>query len=375
MRPALRIGIVGAGLAGLACALAAAQSGSSVTLYEARPSPAALPVHVDVVPNLLRELASLGVADDCVRAGFPYQGVALADLQGRTTLSIPTARLAGPRLPSSLGIRHDDLLNILAGAAQRHGVAIRWGERVERVDTQPERCLLHLARGQAAAHDLAVMAAGFSSPLLPAPLAQAMQIEELAQHWWHVLLPRPPALDRATMVIGHGAPKVLLMPVDASQAGLAALLPAAAATANPRGPDGEALKAALHSHEGPVRRMAAHLSADTPVVLRPVRSGIAPAPWYQGAVLAVGGAVHTLPPHFGQAAAQSFEDAVVLGELLRTATGPRDLFTRFMQRRHERARNVAAVVQQAARWDLRPDASTDLLSLLAALEPIVAQTP
>ncbi|MDN4592056.1 hypothetical protein DBA29_26595 [Xenophilus aerolatus] len=47
----LAVAVVGGGIAGLACALAAARVGADVRLYEAGAVPIDLPAHVDVVPN------------------------------------------------------------------------------------------------------------------------------------------------------------------------------------------------------------------------------------------------------------------------------------------------------------------------------------
>src|SRR4051794_9690776 len=67
------VAVIGGGLAGLACALAAARAGAEVDLFEARPVLDGLPAHVDVVPSMMRDLAQLGVGDACVRAGFAYR--------------------------------------------------------------------------------------------------------------------------------------------------------------------------------------------------------------------------------------------------------------------------------------------------------------
>ncbi|MBL8303508.1 MAG: NAD(P)-binding protein, partial [Ideonella sp.] len=61
-----RVGIVGAGLGGLAAALAAVRAGAQVDVFEALAEPPALPVPIDVVPNLLRDLATLGLGEACV---------------------------------------------------------------------------------------------------------------------------------------------------------------------------------------------------------------------------------------------------------------------------------------------------------------------
>ena len=65
----------------------------------------------------------------------------------------------------------------------------------------------------------------------------------------------------------------------------------------------------------------------------------------------------------------------MLGELLGQGL-PRDLLLdHFVSRRGERAHCVHAVTTQAARWDLRPDAGTDLRALVERLAPLVASSP
>jgi len=64
--------VEGAGLPGLACAAAAAAAaaGSRVEVLDERPALTARPTPVNVLPNLLCDLVALGVAADCVKAGF-----------------------------------------------------------------------------------------------------------------------------------------------------------------------------------------------------------------------------------------------------------------------------------------------------------------
>jgi flavin-dependent dehydrogenase len=51
-----RVCVIGAGLAGLACALAASRRGLQVQVLDERGMPADLDAHVEVVPNMLRDL-------------------------------------------------------------------------------------------------------------------------------------------------------------------------------------------------------------------------------------------------------------------------------------------------------------------------------
>jgi 2-polyprenyl-6-methoxyphenol hydroxylase-like FAD-dependent oxidoreductase len=70
-----RVCVIGAGLAGLACAVAAAGRGLHVQVFDDADQQTTWRGHVEVVPNMLRDLVALGVGDACVRAGFPFHGV------------------------------------------------------------------------------------------------------------------------------------------------------------------------------------------------------------------------------------------------------------------------------------------------------------
>jgi hypothetical protein len=62
----------------------------------------------------------------------------------------------------------------------------------------------------------------------------------------------------------------------------------------------------------------------------------------------------------------------VLGALLRDELDREALLESFTARRVARAQEVFAITSQAARWDLHPDAETDLGALLCDLGRIVA---
>lgn len=362
---ALKVAIVGAGLAGLAAAVAASAAGAEVDVFESADRLAAPPVHLDVVPGLLRDLVSLGVGERCVRLGFPYRGVAVVDATGRPGFEIATPPLAGERWPAALGIGYAVLLQVLHDAALAQGARLHWSAPVTQVHAGPAGgCVL--AGGRPAWHGDLVLLAG-ARDLAGIALPLAAPSHRLPQRWDHVLLPRPRGLDRSTWVVGPGRHKALLVPIDAGRAGLAVLRDAHEA--------GSAAALRVHlAAAGPLLAgLGARVAADTPVVARPVASGLLHGPWHDGALLRIGSSAHLLPPHFGQAAAQSVEDATVLRELLAAGLHGAVLMQHFMQRRAERAARVHAVATQAAQWDLQPEPATDLPALARQLAPIVAQ--
>lgn len=362
--------VIGAGLAGLACALAAASRGLQVQLFDDAPQARNLPAHIEVVPNMLRDLVAFGVADECVRAGFPYRGIDVIDRQGRHLHVLPTERLAGPRFPAALGIRHADLHQVLERAAVARGVALRRGVRVLAVQADGAPARVVLAGGETVESDLVVLAAGAASELRTALFPHARAAADLGQAWWYALLPRPVELDRPLIAFGSAGRRAVLVPVRHDLAGIALTEPMPAG--EPRA-HAEHLRDALASFAPRVRGLAAQFDAGTPIALRPVRTALLEPPWHRGAVLAVGDAAHAFPPHFGQAAAQAIEDARVLADLLDGRPQRGTLLAAFEHRRAERVRQVHDITTTAARWDLQPEGTADLSGLMERLARTVAR--
>jgi 2-polyprenyl-6-methoxyphenol hydroxylase-like FAD-dependent oxidoreductase len=358
------VGVIGAGLAGLAAAVAAAAAGLRVDVFEAEPVPANPLVHIEVVPNLLRDLVALGAGEACVRRGFPYHGFAVLDGDGRAHLEIATPRLAGARFPPCLGMVYGELLGVLRDLAVTRGVQLRFGSAVRDASDAGAIVTTDGARHDV---DLAVIASGDTLPSIASQPARLLPADTLPQQWCHALLPRPVSLERAAWVIGTGATKAMLVPVDAKRAGIAVLRPAGTSST------AAAMRTALAAQGSLLQSLGAQWKDGTPTVVHPVRSALLHGPWHAHGVLRIGHSAHVLPPHFGQSAAQAVEDAVVLGDLLRMQPSRDALLEDFMARRGERARQVHAIATQAARWDLRPEASTDLPALAEQLAPLVAQ--
>ncbi|MCW5636432.1 MAG: FAD-dependent monooxygenase [Rubrivivax sp.] len=365
-----RICVVGAGLAGLACALAAAGRGLQVQLFDEAEQPCSAPAHIEVVPNMLRGLVALGVGDECVRAGFAYRGIDVIDRHGRHLHELVTEHLAGARYPAALGIRHADLHQVLERAALRRGVALRRGSRVHAVHEREGAAAVELAGGKSAPADLVVLAAGAGSALRAACFPHARAASVLDQAWWYALLPRPVDLDRPLVAFGSAGQRAVLVPVRHDLAGIALTGPMP--VQQRLSPAGH-LREALASFAPRLRTLSAHFGEGTPVVRRTARSGLLDLPWHHGAVLAVGDGAHAFPPHFGQAAAQAIEDAQVLADLLGAVPDRQTLFEAFQRRRAERVRLVHDITTTAARWDLKPEGDADLSLLMDRLMRTVAQ--
>jgi 2-polyprenyl-6-methoxyphenol hydroxylase-like FAD-dependent oxidoreductase len=335
-----------------------------VTVFEALATAPAFAAHVDVRPNLLRDLLRLGVAGECVRHGFVYNGLSLVNEAGEEVVRLPTPRLAGDQLPPALGISHDDLLQVLARKASAVGVEFRRGTRVQQIEPKTGKVLTD--GGEWAQADLVVLAAGANSPLVMSVFG-APADGSFCERWLYTSIRRPERLETPTWMMGRSGRCLLLVPTGMSRAGLAVRAEAA-----PSGSSSE-LARTLHRWGGLARRIASTMDTAVPLVPRDVTGALLNAPWYRESVLCIGASAHEIAPPFGQSAALAIEDGVVLGDLVRAGLDRADLLQRFMERRFDRVKRVHALTWRAAQWLSRPDPSADLMALGEQLHSLVAE--
>lgn len=366
MAASLRIAVVGAGLAGLSCALAAARAGAGVDLYEAAGHLPAASAHVDVVPNMVRELAHWGVVDDCVRLGFPYRRKLVLGHDGRQLLAIEADRLAGERHPAALGITQRALYEVLEAAAVAAGVRFHWAAPVRMLEEHDGLAVLHLDDAAPVRAELVLLACGAGSSLRHAVYGAAATLEQVGPAWRYLLTARPARLHEALLATDRHGRKAQVVPVSASRAGVQ-LCEASAPQ------EAKDLRAALTGFGDPVGALVPLPAGESGIATRQVQVGMLPSAWNRGPILAVGDCAHALAPHFGQSAAMAAEDATVLGELLAAGLAPDSLIEAFAARRSARAAQVMQITLQAAHWDVAPQPDTDLLALSQQLTQIVSQ--
>lgn len=361
-----RIVVVGAGVAGLSCALACAVAGASVVVLDEQAMAPALPAHIEVGPGLLRDLNRLCIAHECVRRGFVYNGLSVVDEDGAEALLLPTPRLAGDLLPPAVGIGYGDFIDTLEGAAKRAGVDIRRGTRVRQVEPLTGQVVTD--RGERVQGDLVVVAAGVGSPLVSSVFgAPATGIHHEA--WWHTTMARPEGLDRPVWMAGQSGRRLLVVPISMTRAGLAVVRTSEVRAVG----SGVDLAATLRAWGSFPRRIAASIDPQGPTVLRDVSAALLDPPWHRDTVLLAGASAHAIAPPFGQPAALSIEDAVVLGELVRSGLHRVELLQRFMERRSPRVARIHALTSRAARWLSSPDPAADLAALGEQIQYLVAE--
>jgi salicylate hydroxylase len=124
--------VLGAGIGGLAAAIALARRGASVEVLEQAAALGEVGAGIQISPNGARVLAALGLEGELAAIGLQAEAVELRDgLDGRQILRIGMAE-RGPGMRGWF-LHRADLIEMLCAAATAAGVRVRFGRRVEEV--------------------------------------------------------------------------------------------------------------------------------------------------------------------------------------------------------------------------------------------------
>lgn len=340
--------VVGAGLGGLATAVALHAAGWSVEVLEQAPHVSAIGAGIAMAPNALRALDVLGVGDD-VRARAAVQGAGGYRTPGgrwliRTDLSAVAQRLGD----TFVVLRRRDLVDLLL--ARLPEGTVRFGAVVTDVDPGGDdrpAVVLTEDDGHLEA-DLVVGADGVSSRLRATLFPGHPGLRYAGYTAWR-LLPQDAPQDVAATPFetwGRGL-RFSALPMDGG-----AVYCWATATAPPRErADDE--RADLLSRFGDWHQPVPDLIRATPAtsvlrhdvveLARPLRR------LGRGRAVLVGDAAHAMTPDLGQGGCTALEDAVVLAHALATEADVPTAITAYGAARLPRTTAIARRSRQLSR--------------------------
>ncbi|MET8836456.1 FAD-dependent oxidoreductase [Micromonospora sp. NPDC004540] len=359
--------VVGAGIGGLAAALALHRRRWRVTVLERAAEPRELGTGLTLMANALRGLDALGVGEAIRRQGVPDSPGGLRTSDGRWLSRIEGAALERALGTAALGIHRTALHRLLRAALP--APALVTGADVVDVDADlPSVTYRRDGSPVTLRADLVVGADGLHSglrrrlwPELPDAAYSGSTAWRAAIRWTGPVATAVtwgPGREFGTVPLGDGR-----------------LYWYAAETAPPGGREPDELAAVRDRFGGWHEPIPALLAATPPdAVLRTDLFHLAtPLPSYvRGRVALLGDAAHAMTPHLGQGAGQAIEDAVVLGAAC--AGGRADLagaLTAYGRQRRPRSQAVARASARAARYgqQLRHPAAVAVRDALLRLIP------
>ena len=114
--------VVGGGITGSVLSLALAQRGVQVDLVEISPVWHGVGHGITVQGNALRAFEKIGVLDEVMSRGVPFNQMRLLKADGSLIVEAPTPHTGGPRLPSTLGALRSDIQAVLCERIYAAGV-------------------------------------------------------------------------------------------------------------------------------------------------------------------------------------------------------------------------------------------------------------
>ena len=366
----MRFLVIGAGIAGLATAVAVRRAGHDVQVLEQRPD-TGTGAGISIWPNALAALDVLGLGDEVRAAGGRVGAGAVRWHDGRW-LRRPTAGRMERALGEPLVVIHRRALTDILGRGLPATTVTR-GVTATGLMASAEGVRVTLADGSVLGCDAVVGADGVDS-MVARRLNGTLRRRYTGYTAWRGIAAHELDPDLAGETIGPGL-QFGHVPLGASEAtgnmpraseatgdmprasGATGDMPRAGGAtgqltywfATQRVPSGQSSAIGELAHLGRVFGSWPHpipallaATAEDAVLRNDLYDRVRADCWATDRVVLVGDAAHPMRPHLGQGGCQGLEDAAILGALTAGCTDPGAAFRRFAAFRRGRVRNVVA---------------------------------
>ena len=341
-----QIAIAGAGIGGLALALALRRYGFAPVLFEKKSTEQIRTegVFLTLAPNGINALRALGLADAVVAEGLLTKGLAMFNERGRQLglmdYGMHAARFGAP----SVTIRRGALGSVLLDAVEAAGIELRCGVGIEGIETGPDGVTVHSIGSER--FDALIGADGLRSlvrrkvfPELPQPRYSGL-IGTGGVTWVDGVKPTNGLMNMTfgkKAFFGYlAAPGQPVMWFNTYPAPESDTGPITDPRAYARSIEG------MH-RDDPLDNARIMASVESIERNYPIYDMPELEHWSKGRVLLMGDAAHAVAPHSGQGASMAIEDGLVLASSLDADNAIEAAYARFFRLRHERTQTAIRI--------------------------------
>ena len=349
-----RVLIAGAGIGGLAVAVALRKVGIEAELYEQAPELREVGAGVGLWSNALGSLDQLGAGDEIRAATLPLRVLAGARPDGRATSTVRLDDLGAEFAKAECRVVPRPAL-LAALARQVPAERVHTGDGVEAAESAGAYVHIRLKSGWMQEGDLLVGADGLHS-VVRSMVVGRDRVRYSGQTCFRGLAPIPPPNPRELREVHGRGQRGSVCPIDdrqvywwvAHNAPLNEIVPA------------EQRKALLleRYREWPFGLPEAIAATPEGSILQNDLVDRKPARRYaRGRVVLVGDAAHPTTPNLGQGANMAIDDAIVLARALRDEGSLPAALARYERERMERTRLIVKrswAFGRLFRWTSRP---------------------
>lgn len=367
-----RVLVVGAGVGGLATAIAMRRRGIASEVVELQERPPIVGVGLTLMGPTLRALGQLDLLDATVARGWAMDELLFCDASGTVFDTVKIPRLNGPGYPGQVGILRRELHAMLADAAEATGTPVRCSVTVAEHHQRADGVEVGFTDGTQGVFDLVVGADGIRSGVRRMVFTDAPEPKFRGQAVWRALLDRPPDLTRYHLFYGPSS-KAGIDPVSDTKLYVLLVQNVPDATRPDQQRLPELLRALLADYGSPLAELVPQIRDPSAVDYRPLETILVPRPWYRGRVVLLGDAAHSMTPHLASGAGMAIEDGIVLSEELAIGDAIEACLERFMERRWERCRMVVENSAQISDWERAPAGGGNAAALTGESLALLAQ--
>jgi 2-polyprenyl-6-methoxyphenol hydroxylase-like FAD-dependent oxidoreductase len=326
--------IIGAGIGGLAAAIALGQAGLEVEVYERAPEIQPLGAGLSIWPNAVKAFDRLGLGTAFRQAAAANMGNVYA-ADGTHLSRIPAETMVEHFGAPLLGIHRADLHSLLLDALNSATIHLG-GECVGFAQDEAGVNAL-LADGQAIRGDLLIGADGIKS-VIRSQLYPDSQPVYAGYTAWRGITPTGYRSDTTAEGFegwGYGQ-RFGMIYLSQGRAYWFATANRMEGETDPPSGAKAALLAMFQDWSTPVKPIIE--ATDGAAIMRHDIYDIDPIPhWSRDRVTLLGDAVHAMTPNLGQGACQAVEDAVAMGQVFRRTQNPVEALAHYEACRHRRA--------------------------------------
>ena len=360
--------VVGGGITGSVLSLALAQHGVQVDLVEISPVWHGVGHGITVQGNALRAFEKVGVLDEVMSRGVPFNQMRLLRADGTLIVEAPTPHTGGPRLPSTLGALRSDIQTVLCERIYAAGVNVRLGLSVTSLAQDAHRAYVEFSDTTTGTYDLVVGADGIRSTMR-ALLGITTTPQPSGMSIWRVVADRPAEMDCAEVYYGGPRYKAGYSPISKDKC-YAYILDEDGTLEDfaPSAPAWQLMYDRSEGYGGTWGKIRQTIGPDSHVSHTRIEWLLVEDPWFRGRAIVIGDAAHACPPLIAQGAAMCAEDAVVLAELITAKAPPAQTLPAFMARRRPRVEIVVRNSMKLVAWErnLEPHTDQDVAALMGS---------
>lgn len=355
--------VAGAGIAGLALAVALTRDGRRCRVLDERPALGSSGGAITLWPNALAALDHLGLGDDVRRVGREVPAGEVRSYDGRLLRRVAADRFVQALGGPLLAVRRGDLVEVLHAQVAPGSVEVGVGVTGYHLDASRARvrvdCLDQRTGVRSAVDASALVGADGYRSAVARVLGGGLAERYAGYPAWRGIAPLG---GLAGVELWGRGQEFGVVPLDDDSCSWFATVEEPAAGSSP---DGELahLRRAFAGWPDPVARVLA-ATAEDQITRNDVLDRASPRAWSDGPVTVVGDAAHAMRPHLGQGGCQALVDVAVLASRLRATPDPATAFREYAAARRRPALRVARMSRTVGRFANGPTLLHRALPLL-----------